>query len=268
MTTMSFERTAASSVFARVLAGVDDSDTALNAALQADRLVAPEGALELAAAVYLIDASLQHWSTERIQGQLEREAGPWLNKAAGRVGPRATTRLLNGPAKQALLDEAKRFGATLIAVGSHDHSRLSELLIGGVTGPLLHEAGCSVLVARPPVSAGAFPLNVVVGIDGSASSFAALAVAEYLSERFHVPLRVIHARHGHIDVVRAQLETAQVELTDGGAVEALVQASETTDLVVVGSRGLHGLRTVGSVSERVAHNAHSSVLVVRTPAIG
>ena len=35
------------------------------------------------------------------------------------------------------------------------------------------------------------------------------------------------------------------------------------DLVVVGSRGLHGLRALGSVSERVAHRARASVLVVR-----
>lgn len=46
-------------------------------------------------------------------------------------------------------------------------------------------------------------------------------------------------------------------------VDALVSASESADLVVVGSRGLHGLQALGSVSERIAHRAHSSVLVVR-----
>ena len=39
--------------------------------------------------------------------------------------------------------------------------------------------------------------------------------------------------------------------------------SEQCDLVVVGSRGLRGVRALGSVSERVAHDARSSVLVVR-----
>jgi nucleotide-binding universal stress UspA family protein len=33
--------------------------------------------------------------------------------------------------------------------------------------------------------------------------------------------------------------------------------------VVVGSRGLHGFPALGSVGERVAHRARSSVLVVR-----
>ncbi len=46
-------------------------------------------------------------------------------------------------------------------------------------------------------------------------------------------------------------------------VRGLVGASGTVDLVVVGSRGLHGLKALGSVSERVAHQALSSVLVVR-----
>jgi nucleotide-binding universal stress UspA family protein len=35
------------------------------------------------------------------------------------------------------------------------------------------------------------------------------------------------------------------------------------DLVVIGSRGLHGLKALGSISERVAHQAECSVLVVR-----
>src|SRR5581483_2383463 len=162
MRTASVPRTVGDRTFMRVLVGVDGSDAGREAALQAGRLVAPEGTLELAAAVYLIDASLQHWSKERIQGRLEREAGPWLDEAITQVGPRATTRLLNGPSKQALLDESVRYGATLIVVGSHGHSRLSELLIGGTAGPLLHEASCSVLVARPSTSYGTFPLNVAV----------------------------------------------------------------------------------------------------------
>jgi nucleotide-binding universal stress UspA family protein len=42
----------------------------------------------------------------------------------------------------------------------------------------------------------------------------------------------------------------------------LVERSRHADLIVVGSRGLHGIRALGSVSERVAHRAHCSVLVV------
>lgn len=53
------------------------------------------------------------------------------------------------------------------------------------------------------------------------------------------------------------------EWAPGDPVVNLVDASIQADLVVMGSRGLHGARSLGSVSERVAHRAHSSVLVVR-----
>jgi nucleotide-binding universal stress UspA family protein len=48
-------------------------------------------------------------------------------------------------------------------------------------------------------------------------------------------------------------------------VKALVAAAREDDLIVVGSRGLHGPKALLSVSERVAHQAHCPVLVVRPP---
>jgi nucleotide-binding universal stress UspA family protein len=251
-------------VFSRVLVGVDGSVAGREAAVQAGRLVAAEGTLELAAARYLIDADLQDWPSEQIVATLEREAGPWLADAAAAAGPRATTRLLNGPSKQALLEEAERFGATLIAVGTHEHSRLSEVLIGGVAGPLLHESTCSVLIARPATSDAPFPRDIVVGVDGSPGSLAALAAGEYLGTRFGTAVRAVLARHGDVDIIHAELHAPQLEILDGSAVDALVDAGAAGDLAIVGSRGLHGLAALGSVSERVAHKARSSVLVVRS----
>jgi nucleotide-binding universal stress UspA family protein len=49
-------------------------------------------------------------------------------------------------------------------------------------------------------------------------------------------------------------------------VRELAEASDEADLVVVGSRGLRGPLALASVSERVAHVARSSVLVVRRSA--
>jgi len=262
-TEASAEQAKGARVFARVLAGVDGSDAGREAAVQAARLVAPDGALELATAVYLIEASLQHWPEERIEAALELEGRPAIAAAAALAGPRATTRLLDGPPLQALLKEAERFRATLIVVGSHGHSRLSERLIGGVSGPLLHEAPCSVLITRPATGAGPFPMRLVVGIDGSPSSLDALAVGEYVSRRFGQPLRTVLARHGDVDIVHAELNAPTLEIADGAPVDALVDAASAGDLLIVGNRGLHGLRALGSVSERVAHTALSSVLVVR-----
>jgi len=250
-----------SQVFGRVLAGVDDTDAGLAAAVQAARLLAPDGRLELVTAVNLIDGRLQGWPQERVDATLKAEGGPWLDRAASLVGPGASTRLVDAPPLRALLDEAASNAATLIAVGSHGQGRLTELLIGGVSGPLLHEAPCSVLIARSTTAP--FPVSIVVGVDGSPSSLEALAVGRYLGTRFGVPLRAVAARHGDVDVVHAELATPDVEIVDGGAVDVLVDAALCGDLLIVGNRGLHGLRALGSVSERVAHGARSSVLVVR-----
>jgi len=52
---------------------------------------------------------------------------------------------------------------------------------------------------------------------------------------------------------------------DPASVIGLVAGEEKSDLVVVGSRGRHGLARLflGSVSDKVVHRAPSSVLVVR-----
>lgn len=141
---------------------------------------------------------------------------------------------------------------------------MTEILIGGVAGEMLHDAPLSVLVTRPAPEA--FPLSIVVGVDGSDAADAALTTAEALAERFGAELTVLTAfRAKDVDLARMRRRSPRVVAVDGHPVETLVTASAFADLVVVGSRGLHGLRALGSVSERVAHEAKSSVLVVRAP---
>jgi nucleotide-binding universal stress UspA family protein len=57
--------------------------------------------------------------------------------------------------------------------------------------------------------------------------------------------------------------TDRLSVDSAAAVDALAAASAEADLVVVGSRGLHGFRSLGSVSERIAHTAACSTLVYR-----
>ena len=76
-------------------------------------------------------------------------------------------------------------------------------------------------------------------------------------------IRTVIARGGDSFLAGARLTDPTVEEHDGNPIDVLTVLSEHADLVVVGSRGLHGIRALGSVSERVAHQAHSPVLVVR-----
>jgi nucleotide-binding universal stress UspA family protein len=127
----------------------------------------------------------------------------------------------------------------------------------------VHKAPCSVLVTRP--SGPNFPRRIVVGVDGSPESVAAYAVAQHLGARFEAELWPVVARGGN-DVDERLVATIVGHHYEGSPdkpVPTLVAAASDADLLVVGSRGLHGLGALGSVSERVAHRAKSSVLIVR-----
>jgi nucleotide-binding universal stress UspA family protein len=53
----------------------------------------------------------------------------------------------------------------------------------------------------------------------------------------------------------AEGAAVMAELDARAPVDALVDAAGDRDLLIVGSRGLHGLGALGSVAERVAHRA-------------
>jgi nucleotide-binding universal stress UspA family protein len=275
----------AEAVFSRVVAGVDGGEPGYEAVRQASRLVAPEGSLELFTAVHFADAALAGWSSTRLADELRAEADETVRRAAELAGPRAGTKLVNGPPPASFLQEVEEQDATLAVVGTHGHKRVAEIVLGGVAGQLLHEAPCSVCIARRPgagsvageavdarpsdrVASGVpgaealFPRAIVAGCDGSPQSEAAVGVARYLAERFDVPLELVTALGGK-DVDRERAHELGVTFVQGHPVKALVDAGRRADLLVVGSRGLHGLKALGSVSERAAHRATCSVLVVR-----
>jgi nucleotide-binding universal stress UspA family protein len=170
-----------------------------------------------------------------------------------------------GPA-DALLGEIRRHGATLAVVGCRGHSRAVGIALGSVTTFLLHEAPCSVLVARERRANGANGCAgpVVVGVDGSAESVGALEAANELAERLDCELQaVVATRDAHADLDSARLLVPELEEHPASAVDLLAHLSEEAEVVVVGSRGLKGVQSLGSVSERVAHEARCPVLVVR-----
>lgn len=170
---------------------------------------------------------------------------------------------MRGTPWEALVREAKREEDTLIVVSSHGTGRAHGIVVGSTATEVVHEAPCSILVAR--TVGPFFPHRIVAGVDGSPQSAAAFEVARYLSERFDAELWPLMARGGK-DVEERLVATIVGHRYEGVVdkpVPALLAASADAGIVVLGSRGLHGLRAIGSVSERVAHHAASSVLIVR-----
>jgi nucleotide-binding universal stress UspA family protein len=116
-----------------------------------------------------------------------------------------------------------------------------------------------------------------VASDGTPDSDRLVDIAATIARRCDGRVTLLHVstdeppeRHHHCARQAARLfETMDVEpifrSEKGRAHDVLVSATraEETSLVVMGSRRLSGVRALGSVSERVAHRAPCSVLVVR-----
>ena len=258
-------------VFSRVLVGIDGSQQALEAARQAAILEDIDGQLALLSAWDIAPtiiggtgSSVPYYFDEELQRTTAEKA---LAAASEHVGAYAVPvdMLVRGTPAGELLREIERSADTLVAVGSSGMGRLRGLVEGEVAGEMIHRAPCSVLIAR--AAAVEFPRRLVVGVDGSIESALAYAAARYLSERFGADLRALVARGGkRVDEQRAAAITdAEHEESADHPVRMLVAAAESADLVVVGSRGRHGIRALGSVSGRVARGAVCSVLIVREP---
>ena len=83
------------------------------------------------------------------------EAQNHLRKAVATLaerapGLRATPVLLEGLPKDAIVNEAERWGADLVVVGSHGYGPIRRFFLGSVSLFVTHHAPCSVLVVRQP----------------------------------------------------------------------------------------------------------------------
>jgi nucleotide-binding universal stress UspA family protein len=257
-----------SSPFTRIVAGIDRTPEAVEAARQATLIAAPGAPLELVTAFVLagplvggLGAGVPLYYDEEVQ---RRAADDLVEVAAKALGRPDAIRTVVAGTPWDVLTETSRATGTLLSVGSHGIGRLRGIVLGSTATEVIHSPAASVLVGRP--ADGDFPRKIVVGVDGSPESAAAFAVARELAQRCGARLwPVIASGGGEIDgaAARAIVGNDYEDIADHPAT-ALVAAAAEADLVVVGSRGLRGLKALGSVSERVAHEARCSVLIVRS----
>jgi nucleotide-binding universal stress UspA family protein len=252
-------------MFERIVVGVDGSPAGFEALAQARRLLAPGGRLVAITVVTPEIAVHAGFDAAYFAQQLWAEAREAHERAERALAdlPLAEARLVQGRPIPVLLGAATDERADLVAVGSHGGTRAAGITFGSVATATLHEASCTVLVARPVAAPETFPNAIVLGYDGSACADEAAAVADRLGESLQAPVRGVIAVGGKPLTLDHFPWRQGLESDKRHPVDALVAASEEVDLLVVGSRGLHGLAALGSVSERTAHRARCSVLVVR-----
>ena len=231
-------------VFARVVVGVDGTEWGREALRQTLALTPPDTVVEAVIALHTSPAARAGFDAARWRDILTAEAGRARDEAAALLDGRArsTARVEHGEALRVLRAARDGMSATLLALGGRHSSRFLGIMLGGTSSELLHDDTCSVLIARPSEEGTWQPGRIVAATDGSAPALAALTAADDIGSRLGADVEIVtDAQH---------------------PARELVERSREADLIVLGSRGLHGVRAIGSVSERVAHHAKCSVLVV------
>ncbi|WP_457030536.1 universal stress protein [Kitasatospora sp. P5_F3] len=225
---------------------------------------------------------------------LRKEGSLLLDKGAGFARRRhpdlaVSTGVLDGYPGQALCRESER--AELVVLGSRRLSRTEEALSGSsVTVPVSAQAHCPVAVVCDPEHVTQDPQYLVVGVDGSPSSRAAIDFAfETAALRgaalralwvWRSPLVALQDEHFGLQERRRLLGEATAghaaaypdvrlthEVVRGHPVEELAKASEHALAVVVGRRGRGGFTgmRLGSVPHGLLHHARCPVITVPRP---
>jgi nucleotide-binding universal stress UspA family protein len=65
-------------------------------------------------------------------------------------GLKVSTQVLEGPPKKMIVEEAERWGADLVVLGSHGHGPVARFLLGSVAQAVALHAPCSVEIVRQP----------------------------------------------------------------------------------------------------------------------
>ena len=193
------------------------------------------------------------------------------------LGAHPAAELVNDEDATAVLLDATK-DADVLVVGGRDMSRLAGIMLGSRASIAVHRATVPVLVARHTLQAAAFPERILVASDGSSAARDAVELAGALAARHNVDVFHLHVggwteRRGHrhelseeTELLRRATGKEPVALSEHGDAPARiaeVAARIGSSVIVVGSRGVGGIKALGSVSERVAHEARCSVLVVR-----
>lgn len=279
-----------------------------NAAFKLVSVVEPFNPVEASAEI-----SSEFWSVacEQVQASRNADAESMLQSAVSRLlraNPEADVRthLCQGfMADEIIVDVAREWQADLVILGSHSRRGLDRLLLGSVSNAVLQNSPCSVEIVKPQRLSSGGLSNVLIALDGSRFSEAALKAVLDRPWKESTKFKVITVIKSALDAClgvenslavlgmledeQQTLQRAKAELSDKAGlltsryganrvqIEVLVGEPRDTilkviedwpaHLAIVGSHGRTALGRLflGSVSQAVALHGACSVEVVKLP---
>jgi len=201
-----------------------------------------------------------------------------------------------------LVFKADKWKPDLIVVGSHGRSALGRFVLGSVSQRVVAEARCSVRIARGRIEEPGSPVRIVIGIDGSPASHAAVRaviarnwpaqsqvrvvvvddplhptlvgelvplVAELVDEENRLDrARIQKFAEAAAKLIRSANLHASAIIEEGDPKHVLPRVAEKwgANSIFVGATGFSNRFqrfVLGSVSSAVAARAHCSVEVIR-----
>ncbi|GLY49826.1 universal stress protein [Lentzea sp. NBRC 102530] len=282
-----------------VVVGIDGSASALAAASWAAAGCARHRAPLRLVHGYMVPANAYPEMliiADETRRAMEEQARAWLTEAAAAAKAAApeveiTTAVVSCGGAGLLIDESAT--ARLVVVGSRGHGSVTGLLVGSTAIALAAHGRCPVVVVRGTAAPGG---PVVVGVDGSPTSEAAVAFAfEEASARGAGLVAVMTSQDFTVDsaynISRMATDWAQVE-GDGRRLlaqrlagwqekypdvevlrevvrdrpaRALMRYGVDAQLLVVGSHGRGGFAgmVLGSTSQALVHHAPCPLAIVR-----
>lgn len=259
--------------FGDILCAVDGTRGSLAAVRQAAALIDKDGCLTLLAvsategAGRYRSASIGPARIERVldlAARLAREAGVKCTRVADPVAP---------PSKAILAQAASH---DLLAMGAPTMSWLGELFVGGVASSAIHSLATPLLLARPAPEEQPFGRRILVASDAGDGSDRLVELGAALARQLGGGALLVHAAGVESQArphrIERQVRTLEAMLADayevhvqaGSAHSVIVEiaTSAQASLIVIGGRRPDGLRALGSVTERIVHDAPCSVLVM------
>ena len=284
----------------RIVAGVDWSDEAFAAVEQVGLLYRPDDVV----LVHGVDLGM--FQSPIVAGAVNLQGYDEFRQAMIEAGRQAVERCrtllppeipsirtlceVQHPAAF-ILDSAAAVKADLIAMGTHDHSRMTEVFAGSISHRILLHATVPTLIVKRKARPVA---RVLLAVEGRED---AIRLRTWLtSYPFKNPVAVtilsvvpsLHIANPHLmaglegwseqskrhaeqvvtDMAQALASPQFTVATDvrlGDPVTTVCEAGNSHDLIVIGSHGRKGLDRflLGSVSHGIVHQTGCSVLVVR-----